>query len=206
METGLGDMYMVGREGKEVKIPVRRERSAKECDRSRRSRGRETRSERIDTEREAEAHKADRSNGSDTDWRDMAIRLRADMDNYRKRQKRWAQSEIFDDKVRLLTNFLDVMDNLEKTLEHLDAEDPNHQAVQLAYDGMMKLLIHEDVERIFALGRVFDPHWHDAVAMVPASADQEEEMRVVEVVNPGYRLNDRVLRPARVVVAKRERA
>jgi molecular chaperone GrpE len=126
------------------------------------------------------------------------------MDNYRKRQKRWAKGEILEDKVRLLTGFLDVMDQLEKTLEHLDPEDPNHQAVQLAYDSMMKLLIREGVERIFALGRAFDPQWHDAVAMVPASADQDEEMRVVEVVNPGYRLDSRVLRPARVVVAKRE--
>ena len=132
------------------------------------------------------------------------MRLRADMDNYRKRQKRWAEGEILEEKVRLLTKFLDVVDNLEQTLEHLDPGDPNHQAVQLAYDGMMKLLIREGAERIFALGRAFDPRWHDAVAMVPASSDQGEEMRVVEVTSPGYRLDSRVLRPAKVVVAKRE--
>jgi molecular chaperone GrpE len=195
---------MVGRERKEVKIPVRRERSARDRDPSRRSKARRARDEQIKVENEGEARKGDRSEVSDTDWREVAMRLRAEMDNYRKRQKRWARGEIFDEKVRLLTDFLDVMDNLEKTLEHLDPDDPNHQAVQLAYDSMTKLLIREDVERIFALGRAFDPQWHDAVAVVPASADQDEEMRVVEVVNPGYRLNERVLRPARVVVAKRE--
>jgi molecular chaperone GrpE len=191
---------MVGTEGKEVKIPVRRDKRNE----SRRSRDSRSRSAQGQADEEPRKRGGEQAESSETDWRDMAIRLRAEMDNYRKRQKRWAKGEILEDKVRLLTGFLDVMDQLEKTLEHLDPEDPNHQAVQLAYDSMMKLLIREGVERIFALGRAFDPQWHDAVAMVPASADQDEEMRVVEVVNPGYRLDSRVLRPARVVVAKRE--
>lgn len=191
---------MVGTEGKEVKIPVRRDKRNE----SRRSRDSRARSAQGQADDEPRKRGGEQAESSETDWRDMAIRLRAEMDNYRKRQKRWAKGEILEDKVRLLTGFLDVMDQLEKTLEHLDPEDPNHQAVQLAYDSMMKLLIREGVERIFALGRAFDPQWHDAVAMVPASADQDEEMRVVEVVNPGYRLDSRVLRPARVVVAKRE--
>jgi molecular chaperone GrpE len=195
---------MVGTEGKEVKIPVRRDKRNKSRDESRRSRDSRARSAQGQADDEPRKRGGEQAESSETDWRDMAIRLRAEMDNYRKRQKRWAKGEILEDKVRLLTGFLDVMDQLEKTLEHLDPEDPNHQAVQLAYDSMMKLLIREGVERIFALGRAFDPQWHDAVAMVPASADQDEEMRVVEVVNPGYRLDSRVLRPARVVVAKRE--
>jgi molecular chaperone GrpE len=195
---------MVGTEGKEVKIPVRRDKRNKSRDESRRSQDSRARSAQGQADDEPRKRGGEQAESSETDWRDMAIRLRAEMDNYRKRQKRWAKGEILEDKVRLLTGFLDVMDQLEKTLEHLDPEDPNHQAVQLAYDSMMKLLIREGVERIFALGRAFDPQWHDAVAMVPASADQDEEMRVVEVVNPGYRLDSRVLRPARVVVAKRE--
>jgi molecular chaperone GrpE len=190
---------MVGTEGKAFKIPILRGKGEKEEDRPRRQRS-QAEPEAGDEPRES---KADQGQAADPDWRDMAIRLRAEMDNYRKRQKRWAKGEILDDKVRLLTGLLDVMDNLEKTLEHLDPGDPNHQAVQLAYDGMMKLLLNEDVERIFALGRAFDPQWHDAVAMVPAPDGQEEDMRVVEVVSPGYRLDSRVLRPAQVVVAKR---
>lgn len=199
--------------GEEVKIPILRGRKDKEQDRSQEMRRRRSktephakrRAEDAPAERKVErGEAADRSEAADTDWRDLAMRLRAEMDNYRKRQKRWAQGEILEEKVRLLTNFLEVMDNLEKTLEHLDPEDPNHQAVQLAYDGMMKLLIREGVERIFALGRAFDPQWHDAVAVVQASDDQDQDMRVVEVVNPGYRLDGRILRPARVVVAKRE--
>jgi molecular chaperone GrpE len=195
---------MVGTKSREINIPVRREESGKRRSRSNEVRGSESRDAQRRVDDSVKERETDRTESSDAmDWRDMAMRLRAEMDNFRKRQKRWAQGEILDDKVRLLTRFLDVMDHLETTLEHLDDEDPHHQAVQFAFDEMMKLLISEGVERIFALGRSFDPQWHEAVAMVPAPADQVEEMRVVEVVNPGYRLDNRVLRPTKVVVAKR---
>jgi molecular chaperone GrpE len=85
----------------------------------------------------------------------------------------------------------------------LDPQDAAHQGVQLAYDGILTLLIREGVERIFAQGRPFDPEVHEAVAVVSAPPDQQEDMRVVEEMSSGYRFNDRVLRPAKVVVAKR---
>jgi molecular chaperone GrpE len=138
----------------------------------------------------------------EVDWRDVALRLKADMDNYRKRQKRWAGDEIAREKAVLLSRFLEVMDNLEHALAHVDSGDPAHQGLQMAYDSMLSLLLREGVERVFARGRVFDPTYHEAVATVPGSVDGADDMRVVDVVSPGYRLGDRVLRPAKVVVAK----
>ncbi len=138
------------------------------------------------------------------DWRDAALRLKAEMENYRKRQKRWAQDEIEREKARLLRRFLDVADNLEHALEYIEAADPAHQGVQMAYDSILSLLLREGVERVFALGRAFDHDRHEAVAVVPADEGQTEDMRVVEVMSPGYRYHDRILRPAKVVVAKRE--
>lgn len=138
------------------------------------------------------------------DWQDVAKRLRAEMDNYRKRQKRWAQDEIVQEKARLLGRFFEVTDNLEHALEHVKPDDPAHQGLQMAYDSMLNLLLREGVERIFAMNRAFDPALHEAIAMVPAPPDQDIEMKVVEVMAPGYRFEDRVLRPAKVVVAKRE--
>ncbi|MGC9522148.1 MAG: nucleotide exchange factor GrpE [Anaerolineae bacterium] len=138
------------------------------------------------------------------DWRDAALRLKAEMENYRKRQKRWAEDEIEQEKARLLRRFLEVVDNLEQALSYLDPEDPAHQGVQMAYDGILSLLLREGVERIFAQGRPFDHDRHEAVAVVPADERQKEDLRVVEVMSPGYKLRDRVLRPAKVVVAKRE--
>ncbi len=143
------------------------------------------------------------------DWRDVALRLKAEMDNFRKRQKRWAEDEALREKERFLREFLGVVDNLEQALHHIDPQDPAHQGVQMAYDSMLALLLREGVERVFAQGRPFDPTKHEAVAMVPAESGETGDMHVVEVMAPGYLLVEpnsgsrRVLRPAKVVVAKR---
>ncbi len=136
------------------------------------------------------------------DWRDAALRLKAEMENYRKRQKRWAEDEVEREKADLFRKFLEVIDNLEYALQHINPQDPAHQGVQLAYDGLLNLMLREGVERIFAKGQLFDPNYHDAVAMVPAARGQGDELRVVEVTSSGYRFGNRVLRPAKVVVAK----
>jgi len=137
------------------------------------------------------------------EWRDIAIRLKADMANYRKRQQRWAQDEVQREKDRLLLGFVDVLDNLAQAVSHLDPDSATHQGVKIAYDNMLKLLFQEGVERIDAQDAPFDPQWHDAVAMVPALNSQREAMLVTEVVNNGYRIGDRLLKPSRVVVGKR---
>ena len=139
---------------------------------------------------------------SSVDWRDAALRMKAEMENYRKRQQRWAEDEVRREKADLLLKFLEVVDNLEAALQHINPQDPAHQGVRLAYDSLLKLLLREGVERIFAKGQLFDPNYHDAVATVPAERGRGDELRVVEVMSPGYRFNDRVLRAAKVVVAK----
>jgi molecular chaperone GrpE len=139
----------------------------------------------------------------EVDWRDAALRLKAEMENYRKRQQRWADDQILREKERLLGQYLGIVDGLESALAHLDAGDAVHQGVQVVYDAMSALLLREGVERIVAHGEPFDPMRHEAVAVVPARRGDREEMRVVEVTSPGYMLADRVLRPAKVVVAKR---
>ncbi len=140
---------------------------------------------------------------AEVDWRDTALRLKAEMENFHKRQKRWADDEILREKERLLGQFLGIVDNLEVALAHLDAGDAVHQGVRVAYDAMLALLLREGVERVFAQGRPFDPGRHEAVAVVPAGADGRDDMHVVEVTSPGYMFAGHVLRPAKVVVAKR---
>ncbi len=140
----------------------------------------------------------------DIDWKDMALRMRADMDNFRKRQKQLAEDGVRREKAYLLKGFLSVMDTLETVLSHLDANDPHHQGVQVAYNEMRKVLRDADVEKIDAAHRPFDPNWHEAVAIVPPIKGQETDLLVVDVEEEGYRLGERVLRPARVIVAKRE--
>lgn len=137
-------------------------------------------------------------------WRDAALRLKAEMHNYHKRQQRWAQDEVRREKERLLLAFIDILEHLEQSLLHLEATGPLYRGVKIAFDDMEKLLKHEGVQRIKALNTTFDPAFHEAVAVVPALDSQSEDLKVVEVVSPGYQIGERIIKPARVVVARKE--
>ena len=136
------------------------------------------------------------------DWREAALRLKAEMENFRKRQKRWAEDEVLREQEQFLRPFLGVVDDLEQALKHIDPRDPAHKGVQVVYDGVVRLLMHQGVERIAAEGQLFDPHTQEAVAVIPAHEAGVEDMHVVAVTQPGYLYSERVLRPAKVIVAK----
>jgi molecular chaperone GrpE len=135
-------------------------------------------------------------------WRDRALRLQAEMENFRKRQQRLAEERIVADRERLLRSFLRVADDLERALstDGVDAESLR-EGVDLTHHALIQLLDREGVEPIQAKGQPFDPAWHEAVGTVPHERAGVEPDAVAEVVQVGYRLGDRLLRPARVIVA-----
>lgn len=135
-------------------------------------------------------------------WRDRALRLQAEMENFRKRQQRLADERIAADRERLLRAFLNVADNLERALNTngTDAESLR-QGVNLTYQTMERVLDQEGAELVQAKGQPFDPVWHEAVSTVPHRQADAEPDTIIEVVQAGYRLGDRLLRPARVIVA-----
>jgi molecular chaperone GrpE len=135
-------------------------------------------------------------------WRDRALRLQAEIENFRKRQQRLAEGRIAADRERLLRAFLGVADDLERALttDGVDAESLR-QGVDLTHQAMMRLLDREGVEPIQAAGQPFDPARHEAVGTIPSQVAGAEPDTVAEVVQPGYCLGDRLLRPARVIVA-----
>ncbi len=136
------------------------------------------------------------------EWRERALRLQADMDNFRKRQQRLAQDQIEAERYRLLGGFLRVVDDLERALAAPAAGTAGlREGIELTHRVAMQLLQQEGVEQIEAKNRAFDPNWHEAIATVGHNGDQAGMSTVVEVVEPGYRLGERLLRPARVVVA-----
>ncbi len=137
------------------------------------------------------------------DWQSEALRLQAEMQTYRRRQEQRADFLIQEERQKLLRKFLDVADNLEKALNLIKPDDPVHRGVKTTHDALMNLLRAEGVTPIEAKGRPFDPAWHEAVTMLPAPAEQEEELLVLDEIQRGYRLNDQVLRPARVVVSQK---
>lgn len=137
------------------------------------------------------------------DWRSVAARLQLDMENYRNRQQRLAENQVLTMKRDLLLQFLEIIDNMERGLPHLKSGSGDDQSVKATYAEMISLLSRVGVERIPAAGQAFDPTYHEAVATVPADPEQIEDLLVVEEEQQGYRLGDYVLRPARVVVAKK---
>ncbi len=134
------------------------------------------------------------------DWQSLALRLQADMDNYRKRQARRADDAIAVERERLLRLMLPVADNLTRALnQDGQGDEVLRQGVELTYRELMRLLEAEGVTRIEAVGQTFTPELHDAVATVMSEAKAADT--VVEEVESGYKLGEKLLRPARVVVA-----
>ncbi len=136
-------------------------------------------------------------------WRDRALRLQAEIENFRKRQRRLAEDRIEADRGRLLRNFLMIADDLERALK-ADSGDNGalREGVEVTHRSLKQLLKQEGVEPIAAEGEVFDPAWHEAVGTVPHQEVDLDKGTVVDVTQAGYRLNGRLLRPARVIVVR----
>jgi molecular chaperone GrpE len=126
-------------------------------------------------------------------------RVAAEFENYRKRVLRDLESLVARAHERLVKELLPVLDDLERALaaaeEHEEAK--LEEGVRLVHRELAAALAREGLAEIETNG-VFDPHVHEALLSQPSEA---EEGSVLEVVQKGYRLGDRVLRPARVVVA-----
>ncbi len=131
---------------------------------------------------------------------DSLLRLRAEFDNYRRRATR----ELVDARERsqgeLLSDLLPVLDNLERALDAAEHHDEGKVlgGVRMTRDMFVDLLRRVGVEEIETVGAHFDPQVHDAMIMQPSD---QEEGAVTAVLERGYRLGDRVLRPAKVAVS-----
>jgi molecular chaperone GrpE len=127
-------------------------------------------------------------------------RVAADFDNYRKRAARDQEKLVARAHERLMKALLPVVDDIERALvaagEHEEAK--LEEGVRLVARELHAALTREGLEEIETDGR-FDPHVHEALLSQPS---EQEEGSVIEVLQKGYRLGDRVLRPARVVISQ----
>ena len=130
---------------------------------------------------------------------DTLQRLQADFDNYRKRAQREQEALVARAGERIVKELLPVLDDLERALEAAEhhEEAKLEEGVKLVRRQLEQLLEREGLAPVETDGK-FDPHVHEALLTQPS---ESEEGSVVEVLQKGYRLGDRVLRPARVVVA-----
>jgi molecular chaperone GrpE len=130
---------------------------------------------------------------------DRLQRLAAEFDNYRKRNAREQAMSSARANERLVKELIPVLDDLGRALEAAGQHEEARleEGVRLVHRALSDLLRKEGLAEIDTTGK-FDPHVHEALLSQPSD---EEEGSVIEVVQKGYKLGDKVLRPARVVVA-----
>ena len=134
---------------------------------------------------------------------DRYLRLMAEYDNYRKRTLREKSDLIKTAAEKVLVDLLPVVDDFERALEHIDSANDIEalkEGVHLIYKRFQDFLIKEGVEEIEAIGKPLDTDLHEAIQRVPAQ-DESQKGKIVHVVQKGYKLNDKVIRHAKVVVA-----
>jgi len=135
------------------------------------------------------------------DYLDALQRLKAEFDNFRKRTAREHEAMSARANEALLRELLPILDDLERALEAAEEHEEAklEEGVRLVQRSLADTARKHGLEEIETDG-AFDPHVHEALLAQPA--DDAEPGSVVQVLQKGYRLGDRVLRPARVVVAE----
>ena len=135
---------------------------------------------------------------------DQVYRLSAEISNIQKRNAKERQDAAKYRSQSLAQNLLNVIDNLERAIASpSESEEAQNlkKGVEMVYEGFLYALKEEGIEEIEALNQPFDPTLHHAVQTVPVEEGQEAD-RVVQVYQKGYKLKDRVLRPAMVIVSQ----
>ena len=134
------------------------------------------------------------------EYLELAQRTQADFENFRRRAAREAAAAGERAKIGLLREFLPVLDNLERALAAApDKDDGLAKGVRLVLDELVGVFERSGIEAIEPEGDAFDPTLHEALST--RSEDGAKPGVVLEVVEKGYKLNDTVIRPARVVVS-----
>ncbi len=131
--------------------------------------------------------------------REALLRTRADMDNMQKRAERDMDRARRYQHEALMRDLLPVIDGLEQGLENAAEGDSAREGLELTRKLLLKALEDHGLEVVNPEGERFDPQWHEAMSVQP-SEDAEPDT-VLMVLQKGYRLNDRLLRAARVIVA-----
>jgi len=136
---------------------------------------------------------------------DRLLRLQADFENFRKRAQRERMEALQYGPQNLVKDLLSVVDNLERAIDHARQSEGGDlqsflQGVELVQREFLGVLGNHGVSEIEASGKPFDPALHEAMAQVPVA--EAAPNTVVDVLQKGYQLRDRLVRASRVVVAK----
>jgi molecular chaperone GrpE len=141
---------------------------------------------------------------ADENW-DRLLRATADFDNFKKRANREKQDAIKFGNENLLQSLIPILDNFDMALAAAqNAGDGTGQSlrtgIEMVYQQMRKALADAGLEEVEAAGKLFDPNLHEAISQVETT--EVPEGQVVQQLRKGYKLRDRLLRPATVIVAR----
>ncbi len=136
--------------------------------------------------------------------KDKYLRLVAEFDNYRKRTLKEKTELILNGGEKVLSTLLPILDDLDRASQNMETSDDVatlKEGVSLIIDKLAKTLAAQGLQKMKAIGADFNTDFHEAVALIPAQ-DEAQKNRVIDCVQPGYLLNEKVIRHAKVVVAQ----
>ena len=135
--------------------------------------------------------------------RDQLLRTIAEFENYKKRTLKEKAELILNGGEKTITAILPVLDDFERALADTHTDDPDaiKEGMELIFKKFIKTLEGLGVKKIDALDKDFDVDYHEAIAMVPGMGD-EKKGKVIDCVQTGYMLNEKVIRHAKVAVGQ----
>lgn len=154
---------------------------------------------------EAEQTEEEKAQQEQEDFKAKFYYLAAEMDNLKKRQARETDNLLKYGNEKILSSLLDVLDNLDRTLTAIENdEDEKVKNIYVGVDMVKKqfsdVLLSNGLTEVESVGKVFDPNFHEAMAQQPAEGKEDDE--IISEFQKGYILNGRLLRAAKVVIAK----
>lgn len=151
---------------------------------------------------EKEEDALEKANKTIADLKDKYLRTLAEFDNYKKRTLKEKAELILNGSEKTVTAILPILDDFERALKD-KSEDPKaiRKGVEMIFNKFEKALEGLGVKKIDTADKDFDTDYHEAVAMVPGQPD-EKKGKVIDCVQTGYTLNDKVIRHAKVAVGQ----
>ena len=155
-------------------------------------------------EESAEVDPLEAAQNEIADLKDKYLRTMAEFDNFRKRTMKERQELIFNGGEKTITALLPVIDDMERAIANGEkTEDPQvlRKGMQLIFQKLMKVLEAQGVSKIETENADFDTNLHEAIALVPGMGD-DKKGKVIDCMATGYKLNDKVIRYAKVAVGQ----
>lgn len=146
----------------------------------------------------------DAANQALEEQKDKYLRLSAEFDNYRKRTMKEKAELILNGGEKSITSILPVVDDLERALKNMETAtdvEAVKEGVQLIYNKFMNVLGQNGVKVIETQEQPLNTDYHEAIAVIPAP-EEEKKGKILDCVQTGYTLNDKVIRHAKVVVGE----